>query len=69
MAGNGYSKQQWRDGDPETPITAERLTHIEDGIANLELKKGDPGADGFPTEAQWNELVARVDALEGAPIE
>lgn len=29
--------------------------------------KGDPGADGedgFPTEAQWNDLVARVEALE-----
>ncbi|WP_121605390.1 head fiber protein [Virgibacillus sp. Bac332] len=28
--------------------------------------KGDPGADGFPTETQWNDLVARVDALESA---
>ncbi len=26
--------------------------------------QGDPGADGFPTEQQWNELVARVDELE-----
>ena len=29
--------------------------------------QGDPGpagADGFPTEAQWNDLVARVEALE-----
>lgn len=29
--------------------------------------KGDPGEDGedgFPTEAQWNALVARVEALE-----
>ena len=25
---------------------------------------GADGADGFPTEAQWNALVARVDALE-----
>ena len=25
---------------------------------------GADGADGFPTEEQWNELVARVDALE-----
>lgn len=31
--------------------------------------KGDPGedgADGFPTETQWNDLVARVEALEAA---
>ena len=26
--------------------------------------KGDKGDPGFPTEDQWNELVARVDALE-----
>ena len=29
--------------------------------------KGEPGADGkdgFPTEEQWNDLVARVEALE-----
>ena len=25
---------------------------------------GADGADGFPTEAQWNDLVARVEALE-----
>lgn len=25
---------------------------------------GKDGADGFPTEAQWNALVARVEALE-----
>ena len=26
---------------------------------------GAAGADGFPPEAQWNDLVARVEALEG----
>lgn len=25
---------------------------------------GSDGADGFPTESQWNDLVARVTALE-----
>src|SRR5699024_11209289 len=25
---------------------------------------GSDGADGFPTEQQWNDLVARVEALE-----
>lgn len=88
-----YTKQQWRDGDSETPLSAARLTHIENGIAAKATKgdkgdKGDPGtdgadgeqgpegpqgpqgepgtdgADGFPTESQWNDLVARVDALE-----
>lgn len=27
-------------------------------------EQGPAGADGFPTEQQWNELVARVTALE-----
>lgn len=26
--------------------------------------EGPAGADGFPTETQWNDLVARVEALE-----
>ena len=110
-----YEKQTWKNDDPSTPLSAARLNHIEDGIANVELTpgpegpqgpagpagakgdKGEPGADGadgakgdagpagaagakgakgdkgdtgpagadgFPSEEQWNALVARVDALE-----
>ena len=86
-----YTPQEWRNGDAATPLSAERLLHIENGIAGIELlegpagtkgDKGDPGADGakgdkgdpgtpgadgadgFPTETQWNDLVARVAALE-----
>ena len=110
-----YEKQTWKNDDPSTPLSAARLNHIEDGIANVELTpgpegpqgpagpagadgakgakgdtgpagakgdagpagadgakgakgdKGDTGpagADGFPSEEQWNQLVARVDALE-----
>ena len=33
----------------------------EPGAAGAKGDKGDPG---FPTEEQWNELVARVEALE-----
>ena len=43
-------------GDPGTP-----------GSAGAKGDKGDPGADGadgFPTEVEWNALVARVEALE-----
>lgn len=101
-----YEKQTWKNDYPSTPLSAARLNHIEDGIANVELTpgpegpqgpagpagadgakgakgdagpagadgakgakgdKGDTGpagADGFPSEEQWNALVARVDALE-----
>ena len=40
-----------------------------DGKDGAKGDKGEPGADGkdgFPTEAQWNDLVARVEALETA---
>lgn len=46
----------------------------EDGEPGPQGPQGPPGADGedgvdgedgFPTEAQWNDLVARVEALEG----
>ena len=62
-----YTPQEWRNDDPTTPLSADRLNHIEQGIADVELTPGppgDPGADGFPTETQWNDLVARVAALE-----
>ena len=29
-----YTKQQWGNGDPATPVNAERLDHIEQGIAD-----------------------------------
>lgn len=44
-----YEKQTWNNGDATTPLSAERLNHIEDGIANIELTpgpQGPPGADG-----------------------
>ena len=37
------------------------------GAAGAKGDKGNPGADGadgFPTEVEWNALVARVEALE-----
>jgi len=106
-----YTPQEWRNGDPDTPLTAERLLHIEQGIAakaqrgpkgtdgtdgqdgvtphigengnwflgtedtgtpargpagqdGTDGTDGQDGADGFPSEADWNDLVARVEALE-----
>lgn len=92
-----YEKQTWNNDDPSTPLSAARMDHIEDGIANVELTpgpegpegpegpkgpegpagkdgakgtKGEPGpagadgADGAPSQEQWDDLVARVEALE-----
>lgn len=41
-----YSKQTWKDNDPSTPLSAARLSHIEDGIANIELTPGPAGPAG-----------------------
>lgn len=44
-----YEKQEWKNGkDGDTPITADRLNHIEDGIDEKAEQgpKGDTGDDG-----------------------
>lgn len=46
---------------PEGPAGA-------DGSDGAEGPQGPAGADGFPTETQWNDLVARVEALESAGV-
>lgn len=35
------------------------------GAEGPEGKQGPAGADGFPTEEMWNDLVARVESIEG----
>ena len=95
-----FEPKTWANGKGgATPITADELNRIENGIAAIELKpgpkgakgdqgnpgpkgdQGDPGKDGakgnpgakgdpgFPTEEDWDALVARVDALEALPSE
>ena len=88
-----YEKQEWVNGSKDTPLSAARLNHMEEGIAAKAARgpkgdkgdpgepgppgadgadgakgaKGDPGTpgvDGFPSESDWNALVARVEALE-----
>jgi len=51
-----YEKQEWRDGDPSTPLSAARLNHMEDGIEAASLRA--------PSQEQWAELADRVQALE-----
>lgn len=41
-----YEKQTWKNDDPSTPLSAARLGHIEDGIANVELTPGPEGPEG-----------------------
>ena len=41
-----YTKQTWTNGDSSTPLSAERLNHIEDGIAAAAAIKGENGQDG-----------------------
>lgn len=39
-----YDKQTWTDNDPATPVSAARLTHIEDGIDLIDTHEADPTA-------------------------
>ena len=41
-----YTPQEWRNDDPSTPLSADRLNHIEQGIAGIELLEGPPGEKG-----------------------
>jgi len=36
----------------------------EKGDPGEQGEPGKDGADGFPSESEWNDLVARVEALE-----
>ena len=90
-----YEKQEWKDGEEGgTPITAERLNHIETGISEKaeqgpegppgeqgeqgiqgppgeqgeQGEQGIQGADGFGTEAQYNDIIARLEALESGAV-
>lgn len=49
---------------PQGPAGADG-TDGQDGAPGT---PGADGADGFPTETQWNDLVARVAALEAASV-
>ena len=52
-------------GDTGEPGTAgAKGAKGDKGEPGADGAKGDKGDPGFPTEEQWNALVARVDALE-----
>ena len=63
-AAQGPKGDKGDQGDPGTPGA--------DGAKGDKGDKGDqgdpgtPGANGFGTEAQYNDIIARLEALEGA---
>lgn len=63
-----YEKQTWNDGDI---ITKEKLNHIEDGIAGIELtpgpqgEKGDTGAAGTAgAKGDKGDTGAKITSIE-----
>ena len=54
-----YTKQVWRNGDPTTPLSAQRLNHIESGIEGAHEKYR--GLPDFSREAAPDTLVLRQD--------
>lgn len=60
-----YEKQSWRNGDTTTPLSAARLTHIEDGIEAASAATQTP--EGRQALAQSPELSA-ASAQVATPI-
>jgi len=61
-----FEPDKWKNGEAGgTPITAAELNRIEAAGA-AKAAQGPEGPEGpqGPTETQWNDLGARVDALE-----
>lgn len=78
-----FEPNKWADGEEgATPITAAELNRIEaaglakaakgdTGAAGAKGDKGAPGADGadgFGAEAQYNDIIARLEALEAPEV-
>ena len=58
-----YSPYEWADGEEGgTPITADRLNHIENGIASVELAEGPQGPEG----PQGEQGPAGNDGADGS---
>ena len=55
-----YQKQQWLAN--QTIISADRMNHIEDGIANIELT---PGADGITPQLRLGDSGIEVSYDNG----
>lgn len=69
-----YEKQTWKNDDPETPLSAARLGHIEDGIAGADsaaataqsaAEAAQSTADGAATADHTHE-IADVNGLDSA---
>ena len=59
-----YTPYNWKDGQAGgTPITAERLNHIEQGIADVELTPGPEGPEG----PEGPQGPPGKDGVDGAP--
>lgn len=67
-----YEKQTWVDGET---ITKEKLNHIEDGIANIELTpgpagpKGDKGETGAQGPKGADAVINKLDKVDALTAE
>jgi len=63
MASKEALKQMFSDG---MKPTGDDFSQLIDGVKGPQGNPGADGKDGFGTEAQYNDIIARLEALEGA---
>lgn len=67
-----YTPQEWRNGDTDTPLSADRLLHIEqgiedahDGIADKADASAIPDVTGLATKAEMTAgLAGKADTAD-----
>lgn len=62
-----YDKQEWRNDDPETPMSAARFTHMEDGIGEAhDLADAARSTADNAAPSDHTHDLGDVDGLESA---
>ena len=58
-----YTKQDWENGNPATPLSAERLAHMEQGIEAAMATAEDPARQGIDGEQGPAGTITSVSAV------
>lgn len=65
-----YEKQTWNNADPATPLSAERMGHLEDGIfeAHEAIDGGGLGGTGLPAGGTAGQVLTKQSSTTGDAV-